>query len=39
MTATPIIAHCNTMADVRRHIDAIDDRMVPLIAERSGAGP
>ncbi len=35
MTATPTIAHCNTMADVRRHIDAIDDRLVPLIAERS----
>lgn len=37
MTAipTPTIEHCHTMADVRRHIDAIDDRLVPLIAERS----
>ena len=29
------VEHCNTMADVRRHIDALDARIVPLIAERS----
>ncbi|MDF1486137.1 chorismate mutase [Ramlibacter sp. H39-3-26] len=28
--------HCETMADVRRHIDALDDRIVALISERSG---
>lgn len=28
-------AHCDTMDDVRRHIDALDERIVPLIAERS----
>jgi isochorismate pyruvate lyase len=31
----PAIEHCDTMADVRRHIDALDDRIAPLIAERS----
>ena len=36
MTKTPNIQHCDTMADVRRHIDALDDRIAPLIAERSG---
>ena len=29
------VAHCHTMADVRRHIDALDERIVALIAERS----
>lgn len=29
------IEHCSSMADVRRNIDALDDRIVPLIAERS----
>ncbi len=31
-----IVQHCETMADVRRHIDALDDRIVALLAERSG---
>ena len=31
---TPAIKHCETMADVRRHIDALDDRIVALLAER-----
>ncbi|MEO8390135.1 chorismate mutase [Polaromonas sp.] len=31
----PSVEHCETMADVRRHIDALDDRIAPLIAERS----
>ena len=30
------VQHCNTMADVRQHIDALDDRIVALLAERSG---
>ncbi len=33
---TPSIKHCDTMADVRRHIDALDDRIVALLAERGG---
>ncbi len=28
--------HCHSMADVRRNIDALDERIVALIAERSG---
>ena len=31
----PIVEHCSTMTDVRRHIDALDERIVPLVAERS----
>lgn len=31
-----VVQHCETMADVRRHIDALDDRIVALLAERSG---
>ena len=31
-----IVQHCDTMAEVRRHIDALDDRIVALLAERSG---
>jgi isochorismate pyruvate lyase len=31
----PSIEHCQTMADVRRNIDALDDRIVALVAERS----
>lgn len=27
---------CQTMADVRRHIDALDDILVPLLVERGG---
>ena len=30
------VEHCRTMADVRRNIDALDERIVALIAERSG---
>ena len=37
MSATdrPSVEHCRTMADVRRNIDALDDRIVALVAERS----
>lgn len=35
MTAMTV-QHCDTMLDVRRHIDALDDRIVALLAERSG---
>ena len=31
-----MVEHCDTMADVRQHIDALDDRIVALMAERSG---
>ena len=31
-----MIQHCDTMADVRRHIDEIDTRIVALLAERGG---
>ena len=31
----PPVRHCETMADVRREIDALDDAIVALIAERS----
>jgi isochorismate pyruvate lyase len=30
------VQHCETMADVRRHIDELDTRIVALLAERSG---
>jgi isochorismate pyruvate lyase len=34
--STPIKAqHCTTMAEVRLHIDALDERIVSLVAERS----
>jgi isochorismate pyruvate lyase len=33
--AHPPVEHCDTMADVRRNIDALDDRIVALVAERS----
>ena len=29
------IEHCHSMADVRRNIDALDERIVALVAERS----
>ena len=32
----PKVDHCETMADVRQHIDALDQRIVALLAERSG---
>jgi chorismate mutase len=31
----PSVEHCQTMADVRRNIDALDERIVALVAERS----
>jgi isochorismate pyruvate lyase len=34
-TAHPPVEHCHTMADVRRNIDALDNRIVALVAERS----
>ncbi|MES2943262.1 MAG: chorismate mutase [Pseudomonadota bacterium] len=30
----PKVEHCETMLDVRRNIDALDERIVPLLAER-----
>ena len=30
------VEHCHTMEDVRRNIDALDERIVALMAERSG---
>jgi len=30
------VQHCETMAEVRAHIDALDARIVPLLAERGG---
>lgn len=30
----PVIKSCETMADVRQHIDALDDRIVALLVER-----
>ena len=30
------VEHCHTMADVRRNIDSLDERIVALMAERSG---
>lgn len=32
----PTVQHCESMADVRRHIDELDTRIVALLAERSG---
>ncbi|NML85851.1 chorismate mutase [Polaromonas sp.] len=36
MTVIDKVEHCNTMAEVRQHIDALDERIVALMAERSG---
>ena len=36
MTLIHNVEHCESMADVRRHIDALDTRIVALMAERSG---
>jgi isochorismate pyruvate lyase len=36
MTLIHKVEHCQTMADVRRNIDALDERIVALMAERSG---
>ncbi|GAB3357789.1 MULTISPECIES: chorismate mutase [Giesbergeria] len=30
------VQHCTTMQDVRRHIDALDDVLVPLLVQRTG---
>jgi isochorismate pyruvate lyase len=32
----PVVHQCQTMAEVRQHIDALDARIVPLLAERGG---
>jgi len=32
----PVVHHCQTMAEVRQHIDALDARIVRLLAERGG---
>jgi isochorismate pyruvate lyase len=32
----PSVKHCESMADVRRHIDELDTHIVALLAERSG---
>ena len=32
----PPIQRCETMAELRHHIDALDDRIVALLAERGG---
>ena len=32
----PLVHYCETMAEVRQHIDALDERIVSLLAERSG---
>ena len=36
MTRIPDVEHCHTLAEVRRNIDELDERIVALIAERSG---
>ena len=39
MNPTPTagaVAHCDTMADVRRHIDALDAQIVALLVQRTG---
>ena len=36
MTLIHKVEYCRTMADVRRNIDALDVRIVALMAERSG---
>ena len=33
---TMTVAHCETMAEVRSHIDGLDEQIVALLAERSG---
>ncbi|WP_394791071.1 chorismate mutase [Rhodoferax sp.] len=35
MSTVPKAQHCNSMAEVRQHIDALDERIVALVAERS----
>ena len=35
-TLKPTAQHCDSMADVRRHIDALDARIVALLVERTG---
>ena len=30
------VQDCNTMTDVRRHVNALDDILVPLLVERGG---
>ncbi len=35
-TTRPQAQHCNTMAEVRSHIDALDERITALLVERTG---
>jgi isochorismate pyruvate lyase len=35
-TLKPMAQHCESMADVRQHIDALDARIVALLVERTG---
>nr|WP_315496354.1 chorismate mutase [uncultured Rhodoferax sp.] len=35
-TTRPQAQHCNTMAEVRTHIDALDERITALLVERTG---
>ncbi len=36
MSQNPVsVAHCESMTEVRQHIDALDERIVALLAERS----
>lgn len=30
------VQHCTTMQEVRRHVDALDDILVPLLVQRGG---
>ncbi|MGH6637113.1 MAG: chorismate mutase [Polaromonas sp.] len=32
----PVVHYCETMTEVRQHIDALDERIVLLLAERGG---
>ncbi|MCO4094439.1 MAG: chorismate mutase [Acidovorax sp.] len=34
--AIDLVQPCTTMSDVRRHIDALDDILVPLLVQRTG---
>ena len=36
MTAKPQAQQCETMAEVRSHIDALDERITALLVERTG---
>ena len=36
MTLIQPVPHCTSMPELRQHIDALDERMVALLVERSG---